>query len=164
MQLMCLYLCKELFPEVHALSDCMSNIIPLSLTSAFSTEHSGITAVAEIFHASKCPACREFAKSVLTVGTFPTLSIAKKDILLPSSLDHPLARVELLLLDFLNLAVLDTLGYEFYAQQNCHSEKENSLLHTQNHTEWHRLEGSSKIMNLQPPPPPATGRATNLHI
>ena len=59
MQLVCLYLCKELFPEVPALSDCMSNITPLRLTSAFSAEHSGITAVAEIFHASKCPTCRE---------------------------------------------------------------------------------------------------------
>lgn len=56
MQLVCLYLCKELFPEVPALSDCMSNIILLRLTSAFSTECCGITAVAEIFHASKCPA------------------------------------------------------------------------------------------------------------
>lgn len=59
MQLVCLYLCKELFPEVPALSDWVSNVVPLRLTSAFSTEHSGITAVAEIFHASKCPARRE---------------------------------------------------------------------------------------------------------
>lgn len=56
---MFLYSFKELFPKVPALSDCMSNRIPLRLTSAFSTERCGITAVAEIFHASKCPTRRE---------------------------------------------------------------------------------------------------------
>lgn len=59
MQVVCLYLCKELFPKVPALSDCMSNIIPLRLTYTSSTEHCRITTGAEIFHASKCPACRE---------------------------------------------------------------------------------------------------------